>query len=152
MSEADAADGRIDYIIDLTNLADLPYSYRIDGSTRYQTGRALQSAGDWDGDGKGDLLIGAPAAGENGYNSGSVFLLSTGDLAAANEADGSRDGVVSLDYVAQQPGSYRFDGTYSDLAGTTVAFADDLTGDGQPDIVVGVPDDEYGRYSAGANL
>ncbi len=61
------------------------------------SGHSVSSAGDVDGDGNDDLLIGADLADDGGgSNSGSTYLINADDLAALDAADGSTDGVISL--------------------------------------------------------
>ena len=129
--------------IDLARLAHDGGGYRIDGAKGArcigvpcgdQAGGAVASAGDVNGDGLGDLVIGAPAAGEHGRPwSGSAFVVygqkgeASVDLAAVGRA-GNVQG-------------YRLDGARSsDRAGTTVAAAGDLDGDGVLDLVIGAPE------------
>ena len=90
-------------------------------------GRALSGAGDVDGDGLDDLLIGAPLDDEAGNMAGQVYLVlgSTSgwamDMSLTN-ADASWLGETEHDYL-----------------GYAVAGAGDANGDGLADIVVGAP-------------
>jgi hypothetical protein len=61
-------------------------------------GVSVASAGDVDNDGLADLIIGAYADG-GGSSSGEVYLISGADLAAADAADGTADGVIDLDFI-----------------------------------------------------
>ncbi len=92
--------------------------YRIDGSDPVQTfGKAVADAGDTDGDGFADFLVGTPDTYLNNHVvAGSVFVYSgaTGNLLL--RLNGPSDG-------------FRF--------GTSVAGAGDLDGDGLGDLLVG---------------
>ena len=60
---ADAEDGASDGVIDLANVAAQPRSWKFTGadvedSEDYRVGQSVSSAGDIDGDGRADLLIG----------------------------------------------------------------------------------------------
>jgi hypothetical protein len=90
-------------------------------------GRSLSAAGDVDGDGFDDLLVGSPIYDGGGTDVGGAFLLS-GPLQGTLSASGSLVGAVGGDYL-----SSLLDGGH------------DLTGDGHPDVVVGAygADDTY---------
>ena len=79
-------------------------------------GYSVSGAGDVDGDGFADLIVGAPSDADNGFNSGSVRVLSG--------VDGST--------------LYTFDGdAANDEFGFSVSGIGDLNGDGLADFIVG---------------
>ena len=81
-------------------------------------GFAVAGAGDVNGDGFDDLIVGSPYASPNGVYSGSVRVLSG--------VDGSE--------------LFKFDGNSADDSlGRSVAGAGDVNGDGMDDIIVGAP-------------
>jgi len=91
---------------------------RFDGqSAGEKLGISVAGAGDVDGDGFADLIVGAPFAGPNGLAAaGSAFVFSG--------ASGAQ--------------IFRFDGPASgDEMGTSVAGCGDVNGDGVPDLIVG---------------
>ena len=99
-------------------------------------GYAVSFAGDLDGDGLQELLIGAP----------SVTVSTRGDGAAYLVLGGSLGGDRSLaDADAVLIGEGR-----NAAAGTALAPAGDLDGDGLPDVWVGASTDGRGGPSAGA--
>lgn len=81
-------------------------------------GYSVAAAGDHDGDGLSDVLVGALGADFNGRNSGSVYLLSGIDGSEIARLDGENLG---------------------DMFGVSVASISDLTGDGVNEIAVGAP-------------
>jgi len=102
--------------------------YRFDGSAvGDQLGNSVSGAGDVDGDGFADLIVGAQLANSNGLGaSGSAFVFSG--------ADGSQ--------------LFRFDGQASiDLLGRSVSGAGDVDGDGFDDLIVGAPQADPGGLS-----
>ncbi len=61
--------------IDLSSL-DGTNGFKLSGvTTGDQTGRSVASAGDVNGDGFGDLIIGAPLASPNGAYSGASYVV-----------------------------------------------------------------------------
>jgi uncharacterized protein YaiE (UPF0345 family) len=129
--------------VDLANLnASGSDGFRIDGAAG-EAGFSVGGAGDVNGDGRADVIVGAPFAGNNGRGgSGSAYVLfgkaSTGtvDLAALNAA--GSDG-------------FRIDGAVTnDQAGTAVADAGDVNADGRADVIVGAPLADNNATSSGS--
>ena len=98
-------------------------------------GRSVAGPGDVDGDGFGDLLIGAyndPAA---GFEAGAAYLF-RGPVVGTHPA-----GDASARLLAESDG---------DWAGYAVAGAGDTDGDGRPDLLVAAPYQDEGGSRAGA--
>ena len=113
-------------------------SYRfVPESVTDLAGENMASAGDLDGDGRPELLIGA--SNHNLSRSrGAVYVISPADLVTADEADGTRDGEVQLGRVSAQPNSWKLVGSSnSSGAGTVLAPLGDLDGDSNPEFAVG---------------
>lgn len=103
---ADAADGVIDGQISVEFIAQLSGSYAIRGQFRdAYAGSYITNIGDIDADGKDDLLISEVMSPDK--TNSSAYLISTGELANADAADGDQDGVIDLSNIAAQDGSYR---------------------------------------------
>jgi hypothetical protein len=117
-------------------------SYRIAGAGGQVQGWALAAAGDQDGDGLGDLLVGELAGGD--------ALASSHGPSAAFVVRGRTGGDVALGDLGTS-GTTLLDAVAGDRAGQSVALAGDLTGDGLPDLVIGAPlADPGGRSRAGS--
>jgi hypothetical protein len=96
--------------------------YAGDGS-----GSSVSVAGDVNGDGLADLIVGAPGANSNGGRSYVVFGKSTGVA-------------INLSAVAAGSGGFVINGdATTSVSGTSVSAAGDVNGDGLADLIVGAP-------------
>ena len=114
--------------IALSALGTVHPGFRIDGSEPYDiSGRSVSGAGDVNGDGLADLIVGAYAADQN-------TTLNTG---ASYVVFGKTDTTpVSLSSLGA--GGFRIDGIDAgDLSGFSVSGAGDVNGDGLADLIVG---------------
>ena len=114
------------------SLAD--YSF-IDETNQGYIGHSVSSAGDVDGDGLDDLLIGAPGS----YVNGMAYLILGASLGATSELD-----LTDSDY--------RFVGedNRNDFAGGSVSRAGDVDGDGLDDLLIGAPYNADGDSGGGS--
>jgi|CXWL01.1.fsa_nt_gi hypothetical protein len=120
--------------------------FRLDGEAAYDgSGFSVSNAGDVNGDGFDDLIVGAPHADPNGDDSGSSYVVfgkasgfsATMNLSNLNGNDGFRlDGVAAYD-----------------LSGGSVSTAGDVNGDGFDDLIVGAGGaDPNGSYSGSSYI
>ena len=132
---------------DLTSL-DGSNGFRIDGiDAGDQSARSVSGAGDINGDGFDDLLIGSPYA--NG-NAGETYVV-FGGPANLQDLDGNGDGVIDLADLDGSNG-FRLDGAASDTSAYSVSGAGDVNGDGIADLIIGARRaDPDGVSDAGAS-
>jgi hypothetical protein len=108
--------------------------FRIDGGSSGDSACLPAGAGDVNGDGFADIVVGAPEASNNGrFASGSAYVVyGSSDPATVDLRD--------FDAGGQGDQGYRIDGgSSSDLAGSSVAGAGDVNGDALGDVIVGAP-------------
>ena len=129
------ATGSLPTSISLATIAGGTGGIAIDGEFETDfSGRAVSAAGDVNGDGIADLLIGAPGSDCKGENAGRAYVLYGGAA-----FDASATPIALLD-IAAGTGGFAIDGQAdSDEAGSSVAAAGDINGDGYDDIIVGAP-------------
>ena len=113
--------------------------FRVNGISTNDRGEAASSAGDVNGDGFGDILLGAHLAAPHGYNSGESYVVygaaavpGTIELSGLNGSDGFRVEAISS----------------RDDVGRSVSGAGDVNNDGFDDLLIGAPGaDPHGSYS-----
>ncbi|MCY4531470.1 MAG: M12 family metallo-peptidase [Gammaproteobacteria bacterium] len=136
---ADAADGKIDGVIDLGNIASQDGSWKFVGEeSRNLAGTSVAAVGDIGGDGHADFVIGAPYHDIDELpNVGAAYLVSIADLADADAADEQIDGIVNLGLVSAQPGSWKIKGKDRwDRVGNNISSTGDMGSNGSTDLLV----------------
>ena len=123
------------------NLSDLNGSngFQISGvAAGDESGRSVASAGDFNGDGFDDLIIGARYSSTNGVYSGSSYVVfGRGDF-SANLDLSSLNGTFGFQIWGE---------TTRDYSGASVARAGDINGDGLDDLIIGA----FGQDATGGN-
>ena len=127
--------------LDLANF-DGKTGFRLDGPEAFdQSGGSVASAGDLNGDGFSDLIIGAVGAGSLDHGAAFVVFGHKGDF----------DATLDLAALDGKTG-FRLDGiSPRDNAGSAVASAGDVNGDGFDDVIVGASGADTSGYFSGAS-
>ena len=136
-------DRSCDGILSSDNLVAAEYGFLGEVENDH-AGRAVASAGDVDGDGLDDILIGAWKNSEGGIDAGKAYVVLASSLlevSSSSRASRKTD-LADADYafIGQEAG---------DNAGHSVASAGDVDGDGLDDILIGVEKDDLGGDDAG---
>ena len=109
-----------------------------------QSGNSVSGAGDVNGDGLDDIIIGARNADPNGVDSGASYVV-------FGKSDG---GVVALGEIASDsnPDGFVLNGvSEGDQSGFSVSGAGDINGDGLNDIIIGARDADPNGAGSGAS-
>jgi|CXWL01.1.fsa_nt_gi hypothetical protein len=118
--------------------------FRLDGEAEYDfSGFSVSTAGDVNGDGFDDLIVGAYRADPNGTFSGSSYVVF-----------GKASGFSAPMNLSNLNGSngFRLDGEAAgDFSGYSVSTAGDVNGDGFDDVIVGAPRANSNNFSSGSS-
>lgn len=132
-------------VLDVSSL-DGSDGFRLDGEAMFDfSGYSVSDAGDINGDGFGDLIVGAVQASPNSsqYSSGATYVVfgkasgfaATQDLAKLNGTNGFRlNGVGKVDF-----------------SGCSVSSAGDVNGDGFDDLIIGAHEAQYRAGDMGSS-
>ena len=121
---------------------------RIVGSTsKDYVGSSLGNAGDIDGDGVDDLLIGAPGHDGGASDAGAVAVFLGGGALAGASGSLSFDDAELLVLGAAVDDQL---GVATNRAGSALSTAGDVDGDGLDDVLLGAPEVDLGGAAAGA--
>jgi hypothetical protein len=124
-------------MVDLVDVASGIGGFVLDGEGAYDfSGMAVAGAGDVDGDGLADVIVGAAGAGANGLD----------DVGRTYVVFGKTDtDAVPLGDLAQEGGGFVLAGEAAgDYSGKSVSAAGDVDGDGLADVMVGAPEADAG--------
>lgn len=116
---------------------------RLDGVVENErSGQSVASAGDMNGDGFDDVIIGARDSSQHGFGSGSAYVV----FGSATQSASS----LSLSTLTGANG-FRVDGlNANDYVGVSVSKAGDVNGDGLSGVIIGALGDDDNATDSGA--
>ncbi|MEE9151842.1 MAG: integrin alpha [Thermoplasmata archaeon] len=118
-----------------SSLSDCDITFTGDNWNRY-AGHSVAGAGDFNGDGYDDILVGVPRFG-GASTYGEAFLILG---KPSGWSDSSLSSGSDIDFHGEHDG---------DVAGSSVAGAGDVNGDGFDDILIGAPTNDDGGSDSG---
>lgn len=141
-------DGTGRNVVDLTTLeVSKGFVIRGDGGGD-QFGYSVSSAGDINGDGYDDIVVGARGGDDVGYNAGEAYVI-FGGASDFGTVDGSNRAVINVASLSAAQGFIIQGSSSYDLLGSSVSGAGDVNGDGIDDLIVSARDGEMGGNNAG---
>ncbi|MCP4385047.1 MAG: hypothetical protein GY798_27150, partial [Hyphomicrobiales bacterium] len=134
-------------VIDLTSLSAAE-GFIIQGDAGYDSaGRSVSSAGDVNGDGFDDLIVGAPRGDDGGFAAGEAYVVFGSGSGFGSDVGGRQ--VIDLTSLTAAEGFIIQGDAVFDYAGSSVSSAGDVNGDGFDDLIVGAPSGADGGGYAG---
>jgi FG-GAP repeat protein/hemolysin type calcium-binding protein len=130
--------------VELSTIENGNGGFVINGVNAYdQSGFSVSSAGDVNGDGLADLIVGAPGDDPNGDGSGASFVV-------FGKSNGT---AIELSNIESNNSGFVINGVSTDVAsGGSVSSAGDVNGDGFADLIVGAPGSGPIGISSGASF
>ncbi|MCP4330653.1 MAG: hypothetical protein GY791_19845, partial [Alphaproteobacteria bacterium] len=134
-------------VYDLTFLGP-GFGFIVQGDAGYDlAGTSVSLAGDVNGDGFDDLIVGAPYGNDGGGYAGEAYVVFGSGSGFGSDVGGRQ--VIDLTSLAAAEGFIIQGDAGADFAGWSVSSAGDVNGDGFDDLIVGAPYGDDGGGAAG---
>jgi hypothetical protein len=144
---SDTFDVTVGHVVDLTTLS-AAQGFIIQGDTAGDfAGKSVSSAGDVNGDGFDDLIIGADGGDDGDSGAGEAYVIFGSDQGFGINIAGRR--VIDLTTLTAAQGFVIQGDAASDNAGGSVSSAGDVNGDGFDDLIIGARGGDDGGSGAG---
>lgn len=114
-----------------------------------RSGYDVHTAGDFNGDGFDDIIIGTYSGDDGGTNAGEAYLI-FGKAGGFGTVNGTGRAVLDLSTLDPSDGFILQGSGYADRHGFAVSGGGDINGDGFDDVVIGAPFADDGAPDAGA--
>ncbi|MDA9159314.1 flagellin, partial [Rhodobacteraceae bacterium] len=108
------------------------------------SGYSVRGAGDVNGDGLDDLIVGAWGDDPNGWNSGASTVV-------FGKADGTAIELSDIESSSNSGGFVINGASFGDISGWSVSGAGDVNGDGLDDLIVGAYNDDPNGVNSGSS-
>ncbi|HEV2747626.1 MAG TPA: hypothetical protein VGW34_10050, partial [Allosphingosinicella sp.] len=135
------------------NLADMTAAdgFAVHGGGNHQIGSSASGAGDVNGDGFDDIIVGSPSVDDNGAYSGAAYVLFGKASGFGTVPPGGDTPEIDVSApIAATDGFAVIGDAEQDAAATSVSSAGDVNGDGFDDILVGaIGAEPSGAYATG---
>lgn len=136
-------------VIDVTSLT-ATQGFIIQGAAAGETlGQSVSAAGDVNGDGIGDLIVGSNSTSTSAGRAYVVFGTNTGFGSAVTSTEGFTRQVIDVSTLSGADGFIIRGDQVGDGAADSVSAAGDVNGDGIDDLIIGAPDGDDGGNSSG---
>ena len=107
-----------------------------------KSGQSVANAGDVNGDGYDDLIVGAPESNINGISSGQAYVI----FGSADTSD------IALTQISTNQAGFVINGAAAgDFTGYSVSTAGDVNGDGLSDLIIGAPFTDISGSNSGTS-
>ena len=131
--------------VQLSDIADGDGGFVVNGeSSNNYSGSSVSSAGDVNGDGLSDLIIGAKGSNHSGKDSGSSYVVF---------GKKGNTSVELSDIADARGGGFAIHGAAEgDQSGWSVSSAGDVNRDGLSDLIIGTPFADFNGASSGSSM
>ncbi|MDI9335502.1 MAG: FG-GAP-like repeat-containing protein, partial [Gammaproteobacteria bacterium] len=132
--------------LSLQTIAEGTGGFALTGEAGYDySGYSVSSAGDINGDGYADLMVGVPFANSNGFDSGTSYVV-------FGKSNWSGVGTLSLQTIAEGTGGFALTGEGGyEYSSASISAVGDINKDGYADVIVGAYSSDHNGFESGTS-